>query len=136
MRTAAHHMHPRIVLATAADQPEITRSDALYADALRRGGATVSGAAWNGAASAFDGADAVILRSTWGYYREPQAFREWNEAVAARTRLFNPIALVRWNLRKDYLDKLADAGVPVPDSHVVPASAEAVMEVFGKRGWA
>jgi glutathione synthase/RimK-type ligase-like ATP-grasp enzyme len=128
-------MRPLIILATAADQPDITPSDQLYAEALRRRGAIVRGAPWNGPSQAFDGADAVVLRSTWGYYREPEAFRAWTEAVAARTRLFNPIALVRWNLRKDYLDKLAAAGVRVPLSHLVPATTAEVAAVFRARGW-
>src|ERR1700759_1779119 len=110
MKSASNPMRPVIVLATAADQPDITPSEPPYADAVRRGGARVRGAPWNGPASAFDDAAAVVLRSTWGYYREAEAFRAWTEAIAATTRLFNPIGLVRWNLRKDYLDKLAAAG--------------------------
>ncbi|CAN5675159.1 hypothetical protein BH11PSE3_BH11PSE3_26330 [soil metagenome] len=58
-----------IVLATASDQPEITASDKLYADALERRGCRVAGAPWDGSARAFDGADAVVLRSTWGSTR-------------------------------------------------------------------
>jgi glutathione synthase/RimK-type ligase-like ATP-grasp enzyme len=128
-------MQSLIILATAADQPDITPSDQLYAEALRRRGAEVRGAAWNGPPSAFDGADAVVLRSTWGYYRAAQAFAAWTEAVAAGTRLFNPIALVRWNMRKDYLDKLAAAGVRVPQSDLVPAAVETITQVFRERGW-
>ena len=98
-----------IVLATASDQPEITASDRLYADALERRGFSVVGAPWDGPRAAFDGAAAVVIRSTWGYYRASDAFRDWTEAMAAARRLFNPIALVRWNLRKDYIGKLAAA---------------------------
>jgi glutathione synthase/RimK-type ligase-like ATP-grasp enzyme len=125
----------RIVLATAADQPDITPSDRLYAQALERRGATVSGAPWNGPRAAFAGADAVIIRSTWGYYRTSEAFREWSEAMAAASRLFNPIGLVRWNLRKDYLDKLTAAGVRVPQSHIVAAEPAAIDAAFGRSGW-
>jgi glutathione synthase/RimK-type ligase-like ATP-grasp enzyme len=128
-------MPPLIILATAADQPDITPSDALYAEALRQRGADVRGAPWNGPASVFAGADAVVLRSTWGYYREAEAFRAWTETIAVSTRLFNPIALVRWNLRKDYLEKLARAAVLVPHSHLVPATTEAVMQVLREREW-
>ena len=58
-----------IVLATASDQPEITASDRLYAGALERRGFSVVGAPWDGPRAAFDGAAAVVIRSTWGYYR-------------------------------------------------------------------
>ena len=124
-----------IVLATAADQPEITGSDRLYADALERRGYRVVGAPWNGPQEAFAGATAVVLRSTWGYYRTPDAFHAWVEAVAASTRLFNPIEVVRWNLRKDYVGKLAAAGVRVPGTRIVAREAAAVERVFAETGW-
>jgi glutathione synthase/RimK-type ligase-like ATP-grasp enzyme len=56
--------------------------------------------------------------------------------MAAATLLFNPIALVRWNLRKDYVGKLAAAGVRVPQSHFVDAQADAIEGVFKQTGWA
>jgi glutathione synthase/RimK-type ligase-like ATP-grasp enzyme len=124
-----------IVLATAADQSEITKSDRLYAEALQRRGCRVVGAPWDGPQEAFAGATAVVLRSTWGYYRTPDAFRAWVEAMAVSTRLFNPIGVVRWNLRKDYVGKLAEAGVRVPGTHIVAREAAAVERVFVETGW-
>ena len=124
-----------IVLATAADQPDITASDELYAAALRRRGFEVMGAAWNGPRAAFDGAAAVVLRSTWGYYCALAEFGAWTEAIAASTRLFNPIGLVRWNLRKDYLGKLAAAGIRTPGTRIVAREAAAIEQVFDETGW-
>lgn len=83
--------------------------------------------------SAFAGA--VVLRSTWGYCRALDAFRDWTEATAAATRLFNPIALVRWNLRKDYVGKLAAAGIRVPQSQLVACEAAAIGKVLVDAGW-
>lgn len=125
----------RIVLATSIETPDVTASDGLYADALRRRGCDVVGAPWDGPRAAFDGAGAVVIRSTWGYYRAPEAFRAWTEAMAAATRLFNPIALVRWNLRKDYVDRLAAAGIRVPLTRIVPRDAAAIARVFAETGW-
>jgi glutathione synthase/RimK-type ligase-like ATP-grasp enzyme len=128
-------MADTIVLATAADQPDITASDELYAEALRRRGFKVVGAPWDGPAMAFDGALAVVIRSTWGYYRALVEFGAWTEAMAASTRLFNSIGLVRWNLRKDYVGKLAMAGVRTPGTHIVAREAAAIEKVFGETGW-
>jgi len=128
-------MAATIVLATTADQPDITPSDQLYAEALRRRGCEVVGAPWNGPGMAFEGAAAVVIRSTWGYYRTAEAFRDWTEAMAAATRLFNPIGLVRWNLRKDYVGKLAAAGVRVPGTRIVPRDTAAIERVFDETGW-
>ena len=128
-------MADTILLATAADQPDITASDELYAEALRRRGLKVVGAPWNGPWAAFDIAAAVVLRSTWGYYRALAEFRAWTEAMAASTRLFNPISLVRWNLRKDYVGKLATAGVRTPGTRIVAREAAAIERVFDEMGW-
>ena len=129
-------MSPHIVLATAADDPAITPSDRLYADALERRGCRVTGAPWDGPRAAFAGADAVVLRSTWGYFRTLDDFKVWTEAMAASTRLFNSIDLVRWNLRKDYVEKLAASGVRVPRSFVVPCEVAAIGRVLDETGWA
>jgi len=128
-------MSPHIVLATAADDPAISVSDRLYADALERRGCRVTGAPWDGPRAAFADADAVVLRSTWGYYRALDEFKAWTEAMAASTRLFNSIDLVRWNLRKDYVEKLAAAGVRVPRSFVVACDVPAIGRVFEATGW-
>lgn len=125
----------RLVLATSNESPDLTVSDALYADALRRHGGTVTAAAWDGPAAAFDGADAVVLRATWGYYRAAAAFRAWTERIAAATRLYNSIGLVRWNLRKDYVAALAAAGVPVPRTRLVAGEAEAIRSALDAEGW-
>lgn len=124
-----------IVLATSLESPDITVSDRLYAEALERRGCRVAAAPWDGPREAFAGADAVVLRATWGYYRTLKAFRDWTEAMAAATRLFNPIGLVRWNLRKDYVGKLAAAGVRVPQSHIVACEAGAIAKVLADAGW-
>lgn len=124
-----------IVLATALDQPEITDSDRLYGNALERRGWRVVAAPWDGPRESFAGADAVVLRSTWGYYRALDRFRAWTEAMAEATRLFNPIGLVRWNLRKDYVGKLAAVGIRVPRSYVVTCEAQAIGKVFADTGW-
>jgi glutathione synthase/RimK-type ligase-like ATP-grasp enzyme len=124
-----------IVLATAADDPAVTASDRLYAGALERLGFRVAGAPWDGPRSAFDGAAAVVIRSTWGYYRAAEAFAAWAGAMAAATRLFNPISLVRWNMRKDYVGKLAAAGVRVPGTRIVARQASAIERVFDETGW-
>ncbi len=124
-----------IVLATSRESPDLLVSDRLYADALERHGYRVVSAPWDGPRSAFADADAVVIRATWGYYRTLEAFREWTEAMASATRLFNSIDLIRWNLRKDYVGKLAAVGVRVPRSHVVACDTAIIDKVLAEEGW-
>jgi glutathione synthase/RimK-type ligase-like ATP-grasp enzyme len=58
--------------------------------------------------------DAVVIRSTWDYLRDPEGFLDALERVeASGVPLFNGLALVRWNLRKTYLRDLAARGVDI-----------------------
>ena len=58
--------------------------------------------------------DAVVIRSTWDYIKNPEAFLDaLGEIERSGTPLFNSLELVRWNLRKTYLRALAAHGVPI-----------------------
>ena len=60
--------------------------------------------------AAFDGA---MIGTCWDYMEKPDAFMAKLEAIAAATRLFNPLPMVRWNSRKTYLKDLAGRGAPM-----------------------
>ncbi|CAN5920394.1 hypothetical protein BH11PSE3_BH11PSE3_45470 [soil metagenome] len=60
----------------------------------------------------------------------------WTEHISTRNRLFNSLVLVQWNLRKDYIGKLAAAGVRVPGTHFVACETSAIEAVFAETGWA
>jgi glutathione synthase/RimK-type ligase-like ATP-grasp enzyme len=58
--------------------------------------------------------DAVVIRSTWDYIADPEAFlKVLAEIERSGTPLFNALDVVRWNIRKTYLRDLAARGVPV-----------------------
>ena len=65
--------------------------------------------------------DAVIIRSTWDYWDDVDAFLRTLEVIDRESRLANPLDLVRWNYRKTYMRDLAGRGVKIvptlfPDS--------------------
>lgn len=57
--------------------------------------------------------DAVIIRSTWDYFNDVEAFLEVLTRINSSTRLANPISLIHWNLSKTYLRELAARGIGV-----------------------
>ena len=58
--------------------------------------------------------DAAVIRSTWDYVTDPEAFLDvLREIERSGTPLFNALDLVRWNIRKTYLRDLAERGIPV-----------------------
>ena len=106
-------MCDRIVLTTCRAWPELSPSDRCLADALDQRGFQVESAPWNGPFEPFDGARAVVIRSTWDYHQTLDDYRAWLDRLEP-TQVFNAPDLVRWNLDKAYLTDLAARGAPLP----------------------
>jgi glutathione synthase/RimK-type ligase-like ATP-grasp enzyme len=106
----------RIALATAIAAFALDDDLAPLTAACERAGASAEVLAWDDPTVSWRRFDAVLLRSTWDYVERLPAFLAWCERVAAQTRLFNPLDVVRWNIDKHYLAELAAAGVPVVPS--------------------
>jgi glutathione synthase/RimK-type ligase-like ATP-grasp enzyme len=75
----------------------------------------------------------VVIRTPWDYQKDPVAFLEALDAIAAAgVPLANPVDVVRWNLRKSYLRDLAQRGVPiVPTRWGTGLDRAAVAELAG-----
>lgn len=127
----------RICFVTCRAWPEISESDRLVQQALEARGARVEGRAWNEPGADFGGFDAVVLRSNWDYHFDPEAFAAWLDRLEQDgARVFNPPALVRWNLSKRYLLALAAAGVPTVPTVVLDDATGAGLEAtMAARGW-
>ena len=57
--------------------------------------------------------DVVVIRSTWDYQSDPQAFLKCLEQINAATCLQNSLKLVKWNLSKDYLKDIENQGITI-----------------------
>jgi glutathione synthase/RimK-type ligase-like ATP-grasp enzyme len=127
----------RICFVTCRTWPQISESDRLVQQALEARGATVEGRAWNAPEADWDGFDAIVLRSNWDYHFDPDAFLGWLDRLErAGARIWNPPALVRWNLTKAYLLELARAGVPTVATVILEDETRAGLEaVMAARGW-
>lgn len=96
----------------------IRRTDAFEhdytMDALRPAfearGITLDDVSWDDETADWASYDAVIIGTTWDYWDRLDEFLAALGAIEAKTRLFNPSALVRWNSRKTYLRDLEARG--------------------------
>ena len=62
----------------------------------------------------WDQYEAVIIRTTWDYHKEPDSFVRALEAIeGSSAELINPLWMVRWNLHKSYLKDLEERGVRI-----------------------
>ena len=117
-----HH----IVFATFAGAPDLKPDDRLAAEALEARGARVSPAVWNGDQTPFETADAIVLRSTWDYWRHFPAFLKWFDRLEGRRHVYNPPALMRWNAPKRYLLELEAAGATLPPTRICAPDPESL----------
>jgi glutathione synthase/RimK-type ligase-like ATP-grasp enzyme len=126
---------PRVGFVTCARWPELSKSDAVAAQALEALGVSVVPVPWNAPGPDPAALDALVLRANWDYHFAPEAFAAWLDALErAGRRVWNPPALVRWNLTKRYLCELATAGLPAVETVVLDAP-ETLPEVLRARGW-
>ncbi len=75
---------------------------------------------WREAAQNADQYDAYLPLFVWDYFEDNEAaFLNEMQAAAEKTRLFNPINVLRWNAKKSYLDDLKQMGAPVIETYTL-----------------
>lgn len=105
--------------------------DELLVEPFRRQGWEVSFVPWRSRVDWSD-FDAVVIRTTWDYYLHPDEFLAVLERIGRKTRLENPLEIVRWNMQKTYLLDLQTRGVPIPPTVVTDpvTTAESLQTVL------
>jgi glutathione synthase/RimK-type ligase-like ATP-grasp enzyme len=113
-----------VALVTYQQLPDLNPDDHPLRDALTALGAATHAVRWDDSGVDWRRFDAVVLRSCWDYHLHLAEFRAWLGAIErSGARLWNPVAVVRWNLDKTYLRDLQAAGIPVPDTVWLEAGA-------------
>jgi hypothetical protein len=124
----------KVALATWQELPGLSEDDQELLPRLEALGISASPAVWSDRSVDWSAFDAIVLRSTWEYYRQVQEFLAWVERASAETVLWNPARIVRWNSHKSYLRDLAEAGVPVVPTRICRGLPEA-LETLRKERW-
>lgn len=123
-----------IVFATCNAQPAIQKDDALCLGAIEAGGARVEAAPWNGPFAPFERADLVVIRSTWDYWDDADAFARCLDRLKSLKRVANDPDLMIWNMNKRYLLDLAERGAPLPPTRLVAPEAAALADALDALG--
>ena len=128
----------RIAFVTYAKLPNLSDDDRLVARVLESRGVDVVPVRWDDAAVEWSGFDAVVVRSCWDYHLREGELRAWLDALdAARVRVWNPTAVLRWNMDKTYLRDVDARGVRVVPTRWVAAGDDTTLErVLADAGWA
>ncbi len=84
-------------------------------------GQNARGVVWGDPHTDWSAYDLCIVRSTWDYHNSREAFLSWARATAARTALWNPYPVLKWNTDKNYLRDLEQRDVPSIPTIWLPA---------------
>jgi glutathione synthase/RimK-type ligase-like ATP-grasp enzyme len=99
---------------TTDDLAGYVSDDELAWEPLRELGWAVTAVPWRRTDVDWSRFEAVVIRTTWDYHLDADAFLRALEAIdASGTCLANPLPLVRWNARKTYLRDLSSRGLPI-----------------------
>jgi glutathione synthase/RimK-type ligase-like ATP-grasp enzyme len=115
----------KLRVATCTHLPEADADEVGLMAGLADAGIDASLVAWDDPSADWTTPVPTILRSTWNYARQCDAFLAWVDRVASAAPLWNPREVVRDNVRKRYLLALAKRGVPVVPTQIVARGAAA-----------
>lgn len=88
--------------------------DDLAIEPLHKLGWEVETVSWRNTDADWNDFKAVIIRTPWDYQRDPDSFLEILETIdRSDAVLENSLSTVRWNLNKQYLKDLENAGIPI-----------------------
>jgi glutathione synthase/RimK-type ligase-like ATP-grasp enzyme len=119
-------------LATCREFPDLDHEDRLLIPALAELGIEAVPAVWTDGGVDWSAFDAVVLRETWDYSDDRDAFLAWVDHVGSVSVLLNRPELVRWNTDKRYLEELEAAGIPVtPTRFLKPGDDPAAWHPHG-----
>lgn len=125
----------RLGVLTAPEWPDLTRDDRLMGPYLQAAGIQMLPVVWT--LPLPEGLDGLLMRSTWGYYLQPQAFEHWLMSLQALPiPVLNPVDVMLDNLDKRYLLRLQAKGHPVVPTRLLEAGAAAqFQELVSAAGW-
>jgi hypothetical protein len=130
-------MEQRVALATYKALASLSRDDQLVLPELALRRVVGVPAVWDDPDVRWAAFDAVVIRSCWDYHTRPDAFREWIDRVRdAGVSIWNPPAVLHWNIEKTYLRELVARGLSVvPTRWIERGSGARLATVLEEEGW-
>jgi glutathione synthase/RimK-type ligase-like ATP-grasp enzyme len=127
----------RIALLTSADFPSLFGDEAELPARFAAAGVNAEPVVWSRGDVDWAAYDGLFIRSTWDYFERIDEWRAWLDTIErVGARLYNPPALVRWNLDKRYLAELQGRGVQIVPTRFIDAGARVdLAALMRETGW-
>jgi len=125
-----------IALLTCERLPELNPADRALIPLFAEQDVTAVPVVWNDPNIRWQDFSALIVRTTWDYYKQADAFRHWLDTVeCAGVPTFNPVPVVRDNMHKFYLKRFQEKGITIIPTLFSAAAAPLTFETLQTRDW-
>lgn len=111
----------RVGIVTCKVLPEPDPDAKPLDEALRKRNHEPVALHWDDASVSLHGIDVIVIRSPWNYFKAPQSFLRWIAIANQSAPVLNSPSVIKWNIHKEYLNTLTDAGVPTVPTNLVCA---------------
>lgn len=119
----------RVAIVATEGALDLDTDGAYLFPALARAGLEAEVVSWRDPRVSWEDFELAVIRATWDYVANYEAFLGWLERVSAATTLLNPAEVVTWSSDKVYLQELAAAGHRVvPTSFLSPQDSLAACQ--------
>jgi glutathione synthase/RimK-type ligase-like ATP-grasp enzyme len=113
----------RLAVAASKQSPGIHPDDVRLMQFLGEFGVEPIPASWNDPGVDWSAYDAILIRTTWDYFRFYREFLQWLDRIEKLgIPTINPVPLLRWNSDKSYLLQLPPHGVDIIPTQIVGAN--------------
>jgi glutathione synthase/RimK-type ligase-like ATP-grasp enzyme len=102
-----------VYIVTYSGLPHGAPEDQMLAAAIQRRGGAAAIVGWDAPNVDWSRPTKMIIRSTWNYHVDLEAWDSWVTTASSDCELLNAGSLLRWNADKRYLLDLEQLGVPI-----------------------
>lgn len=123
----------RVAILTTDELEDFFVYDHLIDEPLRKLGWETEDVSWRKTDTKWDKYDVVVIRSTWDYQSDPEAFVSCLKKIeSSKATLENNFNLITWNISKDYLKDLHQNDIPiVPTRWSTAYNHQTLLDSFG-----
>ena len=127
---------PKIALLTCQRLPNLFETDQTLLPLFADEGISARPVIWNDPLVDWNAFDTLVIRNTWDYYTQHDAFINWLKQIKASSiNLLNPVDVVLQNIHKFYLRDFERNGVSIIPTLFSSAPSPVALEKIVAQGW-
>jgi glutathione synthase/RimK-type ligase-like ATP-grasp enzyme len=129
-------MKRTVALLTCERLPELNPADQVLIPLFAEQNITAVPVIWKASDVRWQDFSALVIRNTWDYYQEADAFRDWLDAVEKTgVPMFNSVQVVKDNMHKFYLKRFQEKGITIIPTLFSSATTPVKWEMLQDQAW-